>query len=84
MTSMTFCDKHQYWHPLGFDCAYCAEEKEAADTATLRADLAAARALIKAIVDYRQHCFIPTDGSHGTDGLLNWDERAIAALRKVE
>jgi hypothetical protein len=28
MSSMEFCKIHDYWHPLFFECAHCAKEKE--------------------------------------------------------
>ena len=41
-------------------------------------------ALVRAITDNRQHCYIPTTGGpKGLDALFGWDDRADAALAKV-
>lgn len=50
----------------------------------MEAERDALRELVSAIMDNRGKCFIPTLGTDTPDGLLNWDERARAALAAID
>lgn len=52
--------------------------------AAVEAERDALRELVSAIMDNRGKCFIPTLGTDTPDGLLNWDERARAALAAID
>ena len=56
-----------HWYSPAAVARFVAEEREAG---------AEFRALVKAILDNRSHCFVPNDRK----GLLAWDERAEKAL----
>ena len=65
------------------DCTHDLTEREVACAdgmcpMCLAAECDVLRALVNAIVENRSKCFIPTEG--GPDALLEWDERADAAL----